>query len=126
MQNYKATAVAHPNIAFIKYWGIKDFELTLPVNGSISMNLAGLESKTTVEFEPELKTDSLILNGKNISGPGLLRAVKILDRVRKLAGSKMSANIVSENNFPTGSGIASSASRVLISSWASRIWTKLR
>jgi hypothetical protein len=42
------TAIAHPNIAFIKYWGNRDEALRLPANGSISMNLAGLETRTTV------------------------------------------------------------------------------
>lgn len=110
MQFNKATAIAHPNIAFIKYWGIKDFKLTLPVNGSISMNLAGLESKTTVEFTSDLKADTLILNGENITGSGLDRATIILNSVRKLAGNKIYAKVISDNNFPTGSGIASSAS----------------
>ncbi len=110
MQNLKATSLAHPNIAFIKYWGIKDHELTLPVNGSISMNLAGLETKTTVEFIDDQQKDELQLNGKEISGAGLDRVTKILDFVRLAAKIKLAAKVVSENNFPTGSGIASSAS----------------
>src|SRR5436305_4523957 len=35
----RATAVASANIAFIKYWGVRDVERTLPYNGSISVNL---------------------------------------------------------------------------------------
>jgi diphosphomevalonate decarboxylase len=45
-----ATALANPNIAFIKYWGNRDQELRLPVSGSISMNLDGLFTRTTVSF----------------------------------------------------------------------------
>jgi len=45
-----ATALAHPNIAFIKYWGNRDDTLRLPANGSISMNLDGLFTRTTVAF----------------------------------------------------------------------------
>jgi diphosphomevalonate decarboxylase len=56
--------LAHPNIAFIKYWGNRDDLLRLPVNGSISMNLDGLNTITSVEFKPQLDADTLILNQK--------------------------------------------------------------
>ena len=36
------TAIAHPNIAFIKYWGTGTISLRLPSTGSISMNLDSL------------------------------------------------------------------------------------
>ncbi len=49
-----ATGVACANIAFIKYWGNRDNALRLPFNGSISMNLDGLFTRTTVSFQPSL------------------------------------------------------------------------
>jgi diphosphomevalonate decarboxylase len=104
------TAIAHPNIAFIKYWGNLDSSLRLPANGSISMTLAGLESRTTVQFDPDLEDDSLLLNGEKVSGDRLRRVITHLDFIRRLAGNTYKARIVSENNFPMGSGIASSAS----------------
>ena len=54
-----ATAISFPNIAFIKYWGNTDHALRIPSNGSISMNLAGLETRTTVRFDPALPADTL-------------------------------------------------------------------
>jgi diphosphomevalonate decarboxylase len=55
----KSTAIANPNIAFIKYWGNRDDDLRLPVNGSFSMNLDGLATKTQVIFrETSLKINS--------------------------------------------------------------------
>jgi len=106
----KITAVAHPNIAFIKYWGNRDDSLRLPLNGSISMNLSGMESKTTVQFDDSLAQDSFELNGEPQSGLGLQRVSQFLDHVRKLARATFSASVSSSNNFPTGAGIASSAS----------------
>lgn len=104
------TAIAHPNIAFIKYWGNRDDELTLPANGSISMNLAGLETRTTVSFDPKLHRDELVLNGESLKGESLTRVSRLLDRVREINTGVGYAQITSENNFPTGAGIASSAS----------------
>jgi diphosphomevalonate decarboxylase len=110
MSDRTATAIAHPNIAFIKYWGNCDPQARIPANGSISMNLGGLETRTTVTFEPSLKSDMLILNGQSVSGTSSSRASEFLDRVRGMAGLKEFARIESENNFPMGAGIASSAS----------------
>jgi len=105
-----ATAAAHPNIAFIKYWGNKDHELRIPANGSLSMNLAPLETRTTVSFDTELVADILLLNNEPGSEAALIRVSGFLDRVRSLANIKTKARVVSENTFPTGTGIASSAS----------------
>ncbi len=104
-----ATAIAHPNIAFIKYWGNRDHALRIPANGSISMNLSGLETKTTVTFDTTLDSDTLTLNENPVTGPGLERVSQMLARVRDMAGISTYARVVSGNNFPTGSGIASSA-----------------
>ena len=68
-----ATAQAHPNIAFIKYWGNRDDALRLPANGSISMNLDGLYTRTTVSFQPSLPFDELIINDHEVTGPALER-----------------------------------------------------
>lgn len=105
-----ATAIANPNIAFIKYWGDADTRLRIPANGSISMNLNGLYTRTQVTFEPTLDEDQFTLNGQVVAGEGGKRVSKFLDLVRQMSGITDRARIESENNFPTGSGIASSAS----------------
>ena len=102
------TALAHPNIAFIKYWGNRDNSLRLPVNGSISMNLDGLFTRTMVSFD-SAKRDSLSINKQEVTGKGLDRVSYILDLVRKMANINERADVTSENNFPAGAGIASSA-----------------
>ncbi len=105
-----ATAIAHPNIAFIKYWGNRDHALRLPSNGSISMNLDGLFTRTTVSFQPSLPFDELMINGREVTGAGLQRVSYILDLIRSMAGMQERAEVITENNFPSGAGIASSAS----------------
>lgn len=109
MSNLTATAVACANIAFIKYWGNRDAGLRIPLNGSISMNLDGLFTKTRVTFRPEHEMDILNLNQQKVAGKALERVVTILDLVREKARLPLFAEVVSENNFPIGAGIASSA-----------------
>ena len=106
----ESTALAHPNIAFIKYWGNRDSSLRLPANGSISMNLDRLFTRTTVTFSANHKADMLKIEYRSVTGPGLERVTQLLDLVRELAGNNKRAEVVSENNFPSGTGIASSAS----------------
>jgi diphosphomevalonate decarboxylase len=105
-----AAAQAYPNIAFIKYWGNLDAALRIPASSSLSMNLASLHSTTKVTFNPALNQDILVLNGKTAEEAAARRVSTFLDRVRALAGFQHPAEVVSENNFPTGAGIASSAS----------------
>jgi len=105
-----ATAQSHPNIAFIKYWGNRDNTLRLPANGSISMNLDGLTTRTTVSFQPSLPFDQLIINGREVTGAGLDRVSYILDIIRGMANITERVEVLTENNFPSGAGIASSAS----------------
>src|SRR5215510_8090230 len=95
-----ASAQSHPNIAFIKYWGNRDNTLRLPMNGSISMNLDGLTTRTTVSFQPSLSFDELIINGHEIRGAGLDRISYILDIIRGMADRYDRAEVISENNFP--------------------------
>jgi diphosphomevalonate decarboxylase len=105
-----AIAQAFANIAFIKYWGNRDNELRIPMNGSISMNLDGLFTRTTVSFQPSLPFDQLIINGHEIMGAGRDRVSYVLGIIREMAGIHDSAEVMTENNFPSGAGIASSAS----------------
>jgi diphosphomevalonate decarboxylase len=105
-----ASALAHPNIALIKYWGNRDQRLRLPANGSISMNLGGLFTHTRLEFQTNSAHDKLVIDGQAVKGKGLQRVSAFLDLVRSMAGFNDRAEVTSENNFPTGAGIASSAS----------------
>jgi diphosphomevalonate decarboxylase len=103
-------AIAHPNIAFIKYWGNRDNDLRIPLNGSISMNLDSLTTQTTVEIQPDLLSDKLIINGRDAARKATERISVLVDLVRKMSKRNEYALVSTVNNFPVGSGIASSAS----------------
>jgi diphosphomevalonate decarboxylase len=105
----KATAQAPSNIAFIKYWGKKDETLRIPENGSVSMNLSNLNTVTTVEFFPFFKKDLVIIDGKSQTG-AVKKVIDQLDRIRNLAKIKDKAKVISKNNFPSSTGLSSSAS----------------
>lgn len=104
-----ATAEAHPNIAFIKYWGNRDDDLRLPQNGSISMNLGDLVTRTMVTFDSSLPRDTFDLNGIRQSGAALDRVSRHLNLIRGIRGFSSPAHIFSESNFPASAGLASSA-----------------
>ena len=105
-----AAARAHPNIAFIKYWGNRDSRLRLPENGSISMNLASIHTITRVVVDPELQNDRFTLNEENQTGPAFQRVHQFLDLIRSKISNPYFAEVTSSNNFPSSAGIASSAS----------------
>lgn len=103
------TAVAHSNIALIKYWGKRSVEYNLPAVGSISLTLDALHTKTTLQFSDTLKEDQLILNDQDATASALKRVSDFLD-ITAGSSDRPKAKVISENNFPTGAGLASSAS----------------
>jgi len=105
----QATAIAHPNVALIKYWGKQDTETNLPATGSLSITLGGLHTRTTVEFDSALKADSLVLEGAADAAADV-RMQRVLRELRKHADTECFARVTSDNDFPTGAGLASSAS----------------
>jgi diphosphomevalonate decarboxylase len=104
------TARACANIALVKYWGKRDARLNLPAAGSLSLTLAGLVTTTQVAFDAELADDELVLDGKPAGPAELARTRAFLDLVRAAAQRTTRARVVSQNEFPTASGLASSAS----------------
>ncbi|MHC4829996.1 MAG: GHMP family kinase ATP-binding protein, partial [Planctomycetota bacterium] len=105
----EATATAPTNIALVKYWGKRDDALRLPMNGSISLTLAGLEARTTVCFREELEADTLSINDEAQTGRPLQRVTRFLDRVRSHAGLTAHARVQSTSTIPVAAGLASSA-----------------
>lgn len=106
----KATAIAGANIALIKYWGNRDEALRLPMNGSIAVTLDRLTTITTVAFLDDLERDVIQLDGVEPHHEAHARVVAHLDRIRGMAGLEQTARVVSRSNFPSGAGLAASAS----------------
>jgi diphosphomevalonate decarboxylase len=120
---YQASTTAPVNIAVVKYWGKRDPKLNLPTNSSLSVTLsqADLRTHTTAACSSSFSgSDTLLLNGspQDVSGArtqacfrelrSLRAAVEAADpSLPKL--STLPLRIVSENNFPTAAGLASSA-----------------
>lgn len=104
-----AIAQAQPNIALVKYWGKRDAALNLPATGSLSITLESLWTRTRVRFDAGFERDALRLNGAG-NDRQLARVSACLDLVRERAGISHRANVETRNNFPTGAGLASSAS----------------
>ena len=103
-----STAIAHPNIALIKYWGKSSTVGNIPAMSSISITIDILESKTKISFPSDLNEDTWILNGSKQSS---LERIKMpFDELKKMSNVRDSCLIESDNNFPTAAGLASSAS----------------
>lgn len=103
----RASAIAQPNIALIKYWGKRDIERNLPAVGSISITLRELFTEMSVELDTALDVDTLLVNGV-ADGSMLPRLSAALDNV--IGRDRPRAHIVSRCNFPIAAGLASSAS----------------
>ncbi|HME91607.1 MAG TPA: diphosphomevalonate decarboxylase [Myxococcaceae bacterium] len=104
----KATAVAHPNLALVKYWGKRDESLILPHQSSLSVTLAPLEVLATVEWGGSL--DEVAINGRSPLETERERVLATVEPVRAVAGGALGAvRVETRGNFPPAAGLASSA-----------------
>ena len=98
-----AAAVAHPNVALVKYWGKQAGAGNRPATPSLSVTLGGIATTTRVEAAD---ADRLRLNGNEVEDAKVgrfLAELRSAFAIPKLA-------ITTDNDFPTGAGLASSAS----------------
>lgn len=92
------------NIALIKYWGKLERDGNQPATASLSIGLEDLRTTTTLAFS---NSDS---HEVELEGQPSSRINHFLDQVRVEFEIKPWFKVVSNNNFPTGTGLASSAS----------------
>jgi len=100
-----STAVAHPNIALVKYWGKRDRNLNLPAVPSLSVTLAPFQTQTTVNWGVD--EDHFVLNDEVATGDAANRIGRFLDLIEP---NRPSVRVDSHNTFPTAAGLASSSS----------------
>lgn len=106
----EATAIAHANVALVKYWGKHDPILNTPAVGSISLTLSELWTRTTVSFRRQPGENRLYVNDRRMPPSDLDRVGPIMNQLRRLTAIDSPFEIRSFNNFPTAAGLASSAS----------------
>lgn len=103
-------ATANANIALVKYWGKRGpASLNLPAVGSLSITLGDLQTTTSLAPVSGVALDEYLRGGEPRPQEAL-RVVGFLDKVRDMAGRQTYFRVESDNNFPTGAGLASSAS----------------
>jgi diphosphomevalonate decarboxylase len=105
-----AVAVAHPNVALSKYWGKREGAGNVPAVPSLSVTLEGLTTRTRVRWRREAGEHRVVLGGRAVERVDAARAFALLERVRRELGLSETAEVESDNDFPTASGLASSAS----------------
>lgn len=115
----KSSAIAHSNIALIKYWGRSrghNPTLNIPLNDTVSMTKLGLDADirlrthTTIEFSSDYELDSIVVGNELVGGRHRERIVHLVDLLRQRAKIDYRFRMLSRNDFPTQAGLASSAS----------------
>lgn len=102
-------AIAHPNVAIVKYWGKQVAPNAgaavenLPASPSLSIAIGALATRTSV---CAATTDEIRINGTAVGDPKIAGLVAEMRRVWRLPPIA----ITTCNDFPTGAGLASSAS----------------
>ena len=104
MSDSSVTVSAAANIALVKYWGKAQATGNQPATASLSIGLENLRTTTTVTF-----SDKDHIHGE-LDDKGVTRLAAFVDVFRNQFGIDQAIAITTANNFPTASGLASSAS----------------
>jgi len=120
------TAAAHTNFALIKYRGKANEKLNLPADGSISVTVNKLITRTSVKFDQNLKKDLITLNDTKVDQRDSKRIISYPDLIRGMAKERRFAEVGSLNNYPTAAGVRSDQTDIivekLIESGEIKIW----
>ncbi|HEY3821616.1 MAG TPA: diphosphomevalonate decarboxylase [Polyangiaceae bacterium] len=106
----EAVAIAHPNVALSKYWGKREGEGNVPAVPSLSVTLGGLTTRTRFAWDAGLRDHRFLLDGAARTRAEAPKVFAFLDALGRAQGVSASADVDTRNDFPTASGLASSAS----------------
>ena len=108
-----AAARAYPIQGVLKYHGMADWTWRTAFLPSVSVNNDAAYTLTLVAFRADLAADQVTINGQRAQGRALERVRHSLDVVRRLAGIRSGARVLSRNVVRasrTGKGLGTSAS----------------
>lgn len=101
-------ALAHTNLALVKYWGKEDEKLRLPSSPSLSLTLDAFCTKTRLSLAKE---NCFVLDGKKEEGKEAQRVFSYLSSLLSFFHLPPACFLVESWNFvPKNAGFASSAS----------------
>lgn len=99
------------NIAFLKYWGKSDPAKKWPTNNSLSMTLDKCRTSTSCFLDFSLSDFEIFYDGKKIKEGDFFQKIrKHLCFLKSTFDFPGFLRVETSNNFPTASGVASSAS----------------
>lgn len=127
--NWQVTVRAPINIALIKYWGKRDQDEIIPMNPSISMTLSSTYIGSTTCITAGVDITETTLSIDDTPYPLTSRIERVIEKARTFAAAcslnlqatcekgtcpplNCHFRIVSRNDVPTASGLASSASGI--------------
>ncbi len=106
MSASKVIVSAAANVALIKYWGKANTRGNQPATGSLSIGLDDLRTTTTLSFSAS-GSDTI---HADLDEKSCQRLISFLDHARVTYRVDSHFEVTTHNNFPTGAGLASSAS----------------
>lgn len=115
METPSVRARAHPSLALAKYWGKAREGTNIPATPSVAVTLRAMTTNTTVRVQPCAdaggEDDSVEIGGVV---QDTRRFRPLFDEVRRYARTRSYPgvpcfSVLSENDFPTAAGLASSA-----------------
>ena len=77
----RATVRAYTIQGIVKYHGLQDPDLRLPIHANLAVCMSGLHATTTVEVRTDISNDEVYVNNAPLTGSDLERALRVIRAV---------------------------------------------